>query len=474
MSKVKFPLEMANGVHVRTIEELKDNFEINKVVGYFLEGKLQTWLTDRYYDEEAEQIGELRTDDPEITKKISEIFEIEYVEAEEVDVDKIASDNERIAKIKQFTDDEDIIKNFDKVAFTQEELADLYDAGMQTIYLCEGEFKIPKAKQELNYIVFGGAKTNLPEKKQEEPKIELPKECVEIISKLEEIIKTTREPQVYADSVSTYVEDDEDWEYNFKSEDEAKTALTAIIKKAFDDVNSTTEAVYGAMIENYINSSVTFHLEKLKKLYNCVHQSLKDKYNNEFDDETKKASIKTALQKLQEKMNEKGKFNAITGKISSIKYTSSEAFSNLEFYVSLCDIEKYDNEFDDGEPDEYRYNSYNGISDIEKDANDYMSLMENKITKTFDMEFEDVVYTEFVEIIRIVSEIRWVKDANKENFGLWNAGLFGKVVGGSVLGAIGAIGKVVESQKIPSNINFGTKVENPVPDISEARFGTEK
>lgn len=415
MAKVKFPLEMANGVQARNIEELKENFDVNKVVGYFLEGKLQTWLEDRYYDEEAEKVSELKSDDAELAKNISKIFEIEYSEENTVDIDKIAADNEKIAKIKQFTDDEEIIENFQNVAFTQEELADLYDAGIKTIYLCEGEFKIPKAKQELKYVVFGGAKANLPEKKQEEPKIELPKECVEIITKLEEIIKTTREPQIYSDSVSTYVEDDEDWEYNFKSEDEAKAALTAIIKKAFDDVNSTTEAVYGAMIENYVNSSVTFNLDKLKKLYDCVHQFLKDKYNNEFDDETKKADIKAALQKLQDKMNEKGKFNAVTDKISSMKYSSSEAFSNIEFYVSLCDIEKYDNEYDDGEPDEYRYNSYNGISDIEKDANDYISLMENKITKTFDMEFDDVIYTEFIEVVTIISNVKWEK-SDKDKF----------------------------------------------------------
>lgn len=483
MAKVKFPLEMANGVQVRTIEELKENFDINKVVGYFLEGKLQTWLTDRYYDEEAEQVAELNSDDSKLTKKLSEIFGVEYADSEEVDVDKIASDNERIAKIKQFTDDEDIIKNYDKVAFTQEELADLYDAGIQTIYLCEGEFKIPKAKLELNYIVFGGAKTNLPEKKQEEPKIELPKECVEIITKLEEIIKTTREPQIYSDSVSTYVEDDEDWEYNFKSEEEAKTALTAIIKKAFDDVNSTTEAVYGAMIENYVNSSLTFNHDKLKKLYNCVLQFLKDKYNNEFDDEAKKADIKNALQKLQERMNEKGRFDEVTERISEFKYSSSDAFSNLDLYVSLCDIEKFDCEFDDGEPDEYRYNSYNGISDIEKDANDYISSMENKITKTFDMEFDDVIYTEFVEIVRAISNIQWKKDISKENLSSWYAGLLGRNIGGAALGAMAVIGKKVEQQPVPdeeigkkreaqpfTNIQLGKKRESG-KTLSDVIFG---
>lgn len=483
MAKVKFPLEMANGVQVRTMEELKDNFDVNKVLGYFLEGKLHTFLEDRYYDEEAEKIAELNSDDSMLAKKICEIFEVEYVETEEVNIDKIASDNERIAKIKQFTDDENIINNFDKVAFNQEELADLYDAGAEVIYLCEGEFKIPKAKQELNYIVFGGAKTNLPEKKQEEPKIELPKECVEIITKLEEIIKTTREPQIYSDSVSTTVEDDDDWEYNFKSEDEAKTALTTIIKKVFDDVNSTTEAVYGAMIENYVNSSLTFNLDKLKKLYNCAHEILKEKYNHEFDDETKKADIKNALQKLQERMNEKGRFDEVTERISKFKYSSRDAFSNLDFYVSLCDIEKFDCEFDDGEPDEYRYNSYNGISDIEKDANDYISLMENKITKTFDMEFDDVIYTEFVEIVRAISDIRWEKDVSKENLSSWYAGLLGKNIAGAALGAAAVIGKKVEQQPVSdieigkkketqpfTNIQFGIKRESGKP-LSDVIFG---
>jgi len=157
MSKVKFPLEMANGVHVRTIEELKDNFDINKVVGYFLEGKLQTWLADRYYDEEAERIDELTADDTDIARKICTIFGVEYTETENVDIDKIKSDNERITKIKLFTDDEEIIKNIDSVAFTQEELAVLYDKGIEKIYLCEGFFSIPKSKSNLEYIVLGEA-----------------------------------------------------------------------------------------------------------------------------------------------------------------------------------------------------------------------------------------------------------------------------------------------------------------------------
>ena len=39
---IKFPLEMRNGVQVRNITELRENFDAEKVVGYFLEGKLKT------------------------------------------------------------------------------------------------------------------------------------------------------------------------------------------------------------------------------------------------------------------------------------------------------------------------------------------------------------------------------------------------------------------------------------------------
>ena len=45
--KIRFPLEMENGVSVRDLDELKDNFSLARVIGYINDGKLITWLQDR-------------------------------------------------------------------------------------------------------------------------------------------------------------------------------------------------------------------------------------------------------------------------------------------------------------------------------------------------------------------------------------------------------------------------------------------
>ena len=156
MARVKLPLEMANGVMARTIEDLRGNFDIKKVVGHFLDGKLKNWLEVRYYEEELEKVNELSESDPELTKKLCEILGVEYTE-ENIDIDSIQEKYERLLKLKQYTDDEEIIANIDSVAFNQEELADLYDKGIEKIYLCGGKFKIPMAKMNIEYVELNNA-----------------------------------------------------------------------------------------------------------------------------------------------------------------------------------------------------------------------------------------------------------------------------------------------------------------------------
>lgn len=163
-----FALEMKEGVHVRSITELKDNFDIEKVVGYFLDGKLKKWLDARYYEEELAAIEQLNEDDPLLSRKLCELFDVKCVE-ESVNTEEIAERNARISRLKQYTDDEEIIKNVDSVAFNQEELAELYDKGVEKIYLCEGEFKIPKSKEALEYIEVGTVKIINKKRKTDVP-----------------------------------------------------------------------------------------------------------------------------------------------------------------------------------------------------------------------------------------------------------------------------------------------------------------
>ena len=62
--KVKFPLIMKDGVEVRTLDELKENFDVEKVVSYFNDGRLLTWLQSRYYEDEADKIEQLEKKRP--------------------------------------------------------------------------------------------------------------------------------------------------------------------------------------------------------------------------------------------------------------------------------------------------------------------------------------------------------------------------------------------------------------------------
>ena len=151
---VKFPLEMKDGTQVRNINELKENFDIEKVMGYFLDGKLLTWLNARYYEEEAEIITGLHKNDPQLAQKLCNIFGVEYQESV-LNLEEIARRNERIAILKQYTNDDNIIKVVDFVAFNQEELAELYDNDIEKIYLCAGDFIIPKSKRNLEYVIIG-------------------------------------------------------------------------------------------------------------------------------------------------------------------------------------------------------------------------------------------------------------------------------------------------------------------------------
>ena len=150
--KVRFPLQM-NGADVRTIEELREHFDLESVLGYFANGKLATWLRDRYYDNEAMAIEALSADDAELNQKImSTLGVVVDADTEEIDMDTIQRRNEKLMKLRQFTDDQTIIANVDYVAFNQDDLFDILDEGAEKIYLCEGEFDIPLSVNNVTYV----------------------------------------------------------------------------------------------------------------------------------------------------------------------------------------------------------------------------------------------------------------------------------------------------------------------------------
>ena len=157
---------MANGVLVRTLDELKENWDLEKVLNYYLNGKLLTWLNDRYYTELAEEVSALNgiNDNGELQKKLCSIFGIE-AEADLVDMEAVAERNRRLEILRQYTADDAVLKNVDKVAFNQEELADLLDEDEDVIYLFNNTFSIPLAIHNKTYIGIGNVEAVINTKK---------------------------------------------------------------------------------------------------------------------------------------------------------------------------------------------------------------------------------------------------------------------------------------------------------------------
>ena len=151
--KIRFPLKM-NGADVRTIEELRANFNLESVLGYFANGKLSAWLKDRYYDNEAGAIDELSPTDEKLSKKICSILKVDYSEeVSDIDIESVKRRNEKIALLKQLDESERLIANVDAVAFNQDDLLDILDTGTEKmIYLCQGDFEVPLTIKNITYV----------------------------------------------------------------------------------------------------------------------------------------------------------------------------------------------------------------------------------------------------------------------------------------------------------------------------------
>ena len=150
--KIRFPLEMDNGVAARNMVELREHFSLAKVLEYFENGKLAVWLRDHYENNIADAVEALGKDEQDLVKKLSEIFDVPYDEDTEEELEKAAERAERLKRLKEYTDEERFWDKVDNVAFEQDELYDLLDEDAETIYLCGERFSIPLSKSGVQYI----------------------------------------------------------------------------------------------------------------------------------------------------------------------------------------------------------------------------------------------------------------------------------------------------------------------------------
>ena len=149
---IRFPLEMGNGVKVNTLEELREHFDLERVLGHYIDGKLLVWLEGRYYENEATQIAGLNHEDADFNSRLCNVLGVQCKISETINILELEVNKKRMARLKQYTDDENIIRNIDNVAFNQEELSDLLNNNTNRIYLCGGSFSISPNKENVSYI----------------------------------------------------------------------------------------------------------------------------------------------------------------------------------------------------------------------------------------------------------------------------------------------------------------------------------
>ena len=142
-----FPLKI-NGVEIRTLEELRDNFDLGKVVDYFQCGELLTWLEDRFYDDEADAVAEIDKDDRNAAAKICAALKVEC----DTDLEFTRRIREKKSALAALTDDEKILDNAVATALNQEDLATLIQMDYKTIYLCGESFNVPIRVSDMKYI----------------------------------------------------------------------------------------------------------------------------------------------------------------------------------------------------------------------------------------------------------------------------------------------------------------------------------
>ena len=149
--KIRSPLVMADGTAAHNLEEFREHFDLEKAAEYYKNGKLQTWLRIRYYDDEADALEALDVNDTDFQKKLCGIFGVEFT-GSAVDLEEIERRQERLAKLREYTDEKELIDRIDQIAFDQEDLADLLGEETETIYLCGKYFVVPARCSHVTYI----------------------------------------------------------------------------------------------------------------------------------------------------------------------------------------------------------------------------------------------------------------------------------------------------------------------------------
>ena len=146
----------------RSLEDIRTRFDLLPVLETCKSGELPRWLRAHCYEEEACAVEGLmqeeRGSDEELELGLKHILGVpEGTSAQDGGEER----RRRVERLRAYTDDEEILRQADRAAFDQEELAALLAEGRDPIYLCGGKFTLPASKKGVTYIGVNGPEVEL-------------------------------------------------------------------------------------------------------------------------------------------------------------------------------------------------------------------------------------------------------------------------------------------------------------------------
>lgn len=436
--KVRFALEMDNGVEVRSMEELRESFSLVRVLDYLKNGKLVIWLRDHYENDKANAIEQLDKLDAELAKKVCEIFDVSYNENIEADLERAAARAERIKKLKEYTTEKKYLDVIDNVAFDQDEMYDLLDEDVYEIYLCGDRFSIPLSKSGVTYIGINNPVVVIDSKVEvdweaigitiedvvfdkkyqavldsaNETKAKLYDKVVENVKAQSATMNmegsTKRDIVKFLSFILEKVEElhDRDWdyeydevceefeleeldpddygnnEYDYSSQSKAKHACKEQLGVMINDVKEQYQEIrserYEEIVENYeaVNSNISEVLED-------ISVEVED-FLDDCEDDTAIQKIRKLFNglNLNEKADQYNIVNQVSALVTKILPEKTTAIKKISEYMEKCDY--------DEDEDMYSYNLEYAADEMVENVNDVANDAISKLYDGFEIVYKDI------------------------------------------------------------------------------------
>ena len=147
-----------NDREIHSLAELRADVDITQLMAAFLNESLEKWLSDCYYEREADAVARLdHSLLPVVEQQLCTILGIKRSQ-NAMTAEQRAVYDRKCAAILRCSSDQALLSHVMETATNQSELAELLNNGCKTIYLCEGTFSVPIRKSGIHYCGIGNPK----------------------------------------------------------------------------------------------------------------------------------------------------------------------------------------------------------------------------------------------------------------------------------------------------------------------------